>query len=300
MSESAPLLLTTQGLGSTADRLVVRDPRGRTATPGVQPCDQGLVVRGPVALRLDYVVEKDPAIRFLDATGDDNRIHREENIIPGALTASKVMALVEVLAPDLHIHDVRAKFTAPAYYGARNFANIRIEPQPDGRINVAAESFFQGELVAKTTMSGRVVPFAERSIAVKERKVNAESVALVESYFQALGLDPEGYFAKIDAAGGRDFTFPVSFLASLPPGEMVRRFAGQGGMLNALNLNFSEAPRLPITGPTLPEIALEHGKARKASLFARIMTRIVEGLTTYGKGFALVANGAGLQDRLRK
>ena len=33
---------------------------------------------------------------------------------------------------------------------------------------------------------------------------------------------------------------------------------------------------------------------RRQSLFVGIMTRIIEGLTTYGRGFALVAGGANL------
>jgi len=288
MNARTQLLLTTQGLGAAADRLTVRDPRGRTAQRGLHPVAGGLMCTGPVMLRHDYVVDKDDAIRFLDATGDDNRIHREENVVPGALTASRVLALLEVLAPDLDIHDVKVKFTAPSYYGRRAVANIRVEPGLDGAVTASAESWHGGEVIAKTTVTGRVTPFADRAIAVKERKVNQELLALVDCYFRSIGLDPAGYR---DKPAGKDYTYPVSFLAALPPGEMVRQLSGQGGMLNALNLSFADAPRLPILGATLPTVSLEQPKARRESLFARIMTRIIEGLTTYGRGFALVASG---------
>src|SRR3970040_661983 len=125
MNAPRHLLLTSQGLNAARDLAAVRDPKGRTARPAVPPVSGGLLCTGPVLLRHDYVVEKDDAIRFLDATGDDNRIHREENVVPGALTAARVVALLEVLAPDLEIHDVRVKFTAPSYYGARAVAAIR-------------------------------------------------------------------------------------------------------------------------------------------------------------------------------
>ncbi len=291
MNARTQLLLTTRGFGATADRLTVRDPRGQTPNGGLHPVENGLLCTGPVIVRHEYVVDKDDAIRFLDATGDDNRLHREENIVPGALTASKVIGLLEVLAPDLDIHDVRVKFTAPSYYGGRAVANIRLKPGIDGAVSATAETLYNGSVIAKTTVTGQVVPFAGRAVNVKQRKVNTELLALVDCYFRALAIDPEGYFGKPE---GRDFTYPVSFLAALPPGEMVRRFAGQGGVLNALNLSFADAPRLPITGLTLPEIALEQGKVRRQSLFVRIMTRIIEGLTTYGRGFALVGGGATL------
>lgn len=286
MNAPTQLLLTARGLDGAADRVTVRDPRGRTRHAGVRPTSRGLLCTGPVLLRHDYVVQKDDAIRFLDATGDDNRIHREENVVPGALTASRVLGLLEVLAPDLEIHDVRVKFTAPSYYGARAVAAIRLVPGADGAVQADAETWFHGTVVAKTTLTGRVSPYSARAVPVKERKVNRELLALVDCYFRSIGLDPGAYRGK---AGVADYTYPVSFLAALPSGEMVRQLAGQGGMLNALNLSFAGAPRLPILGPKLPTVALEQGKARRESLFARILTRIIDGLVTYGRGFALVA-----------
>jgi hypothetical protein len=295
MNAPTQLLLTAQGLSAAADRVTVRDPRGRTVRPGIRPVAGGLLCAGPVLLRHDYVVDKDAAIRFLDATGDDNRIHREENVVPGALTASRVVGLLEVLAPDLEIHEVRVKFTAPSYYGARAVAAIRLDPRPDGTVQAEAETWFHGAVVAKTSLTGRVTPSAARAVPVKERKVNRELLALVDCYFRSIGLDPAGYRAKPE---GPDFTYPVSFLTALPPGEMVRRLGGQGGILNALNLSFGESPRLPIVGDRLPEVALEQGKVRRESLFARVLTRIIDGLTTYGRGFALVAS-APARDGLR-
>lgn len=290
MNAPKHLLLTSQGLAGAMDRVTVRDPRGRTARPGIRPVAEGLLCTGPVLLRHDYVVAKDDAIRFLDATGDDNRIHREENVVPGALTASRVVGLLELLAPDLDIHDVRVKFTAPSFYGARAIASIRLVPGADGAVQADAETWFHGTIVAKTTVSGRVAPFAARAVPVKERKVNRELLALVDCYLRSIGFDPEAYRQK---AAGADYTYPIGFLAALPSGEMVRQLAGQGGMLNALNLSFADAPRLPIVGATLPSVAIEQGKVRRESLFARVLTRIIEGITTYGRGFALVASAPG-------
>lgn len=291
MSPCTPILFSERGLGACADRLTVRDPRGRSARPSVVRADGGLRLEGPVTLRLEYAVDKDAAIRFVDATGDDNRIHREENIVPGAYTACKVVSLLEVLAPDLALQDVKSKFTAPTFYGGRAVAIIRIAPGAGDAVAIEAETTFRGEPAAKTEISARTIPFAQRAVPIKERKVNGEHLALVRSYLASLGFDPEAYFAKRPE---RDYTYPIGFLAALPSGEMVRHFSGgQGGVLNALSLSFGDSPRLPITTASLPTVALETGKAR-ASLFARIAARIIEGLTTYGRGFALVAQGLSL------
>lgn len=291
LSASVPLLLSDRGLGACADRLTVRDPRGRGSRPSIQRTAAGLRVDGPVTLRLEYAVDKDAAIRFLDVTGDDNRIHRDENIVPGAYTACKVVSLLEVLAPDLAVQDVKTKFVAPTFYGGRAVAMIRLVPGAGDAVAIEAETFFRGEPAAKADISARTIPFAQRAVPVKERKVNGEHLALVRSYLVTLGFDPEAYFGK---AAERDYTYPIGFLAALPSGEMVRHFSGgQGGVLNALSLSFGDSPRLPITTASLPTVALETGKVR-ASLFARIAARIIDGLTTYGRGFALVAQGLSL------
>ncbi|MCI0340668.1 MAG: hypothetical protein L0216_05885 [Planctomycetales bacterium] len=289
-------LITDVGLRASADRFSIRDARGQSARPAVRRVDGGLAVEGPVSIRAEYSVRKVDAIRFLDVTRDENRLHRDHEIVPGALTASRVVALLEVLAPDLVVTDVSMKFTAPCVYGARTLSIVRLSPEEDGTVTAEAETFHAGETAAKASIKAKVVPYSARAVPVADRKVNATHLGYVRDYFLSLGLDPEAYFHKgtlgaVGRAATCDHTYPIAYLASLPPGELVRRFEGQGGILNALSLQFGDAPRVPITGHELPEVALEHAKARP-SLFARVVTRIVQGITTYGRGFALVMHRA--------
>ncbi len=285
-------LITDVGLRASADRFSIRDARGQSSRPAVRRVEGGLAIEGPVSIRAEYAVRKADAIRFLDVTRDENRLHRDYDIVPGALTASRIVALIEVLAPDLAVTDVSMKFTAPCVYGARTLSIVRLAPQEDGSVTAEAETYHSGETAAKASIKAKVVPYSARAVPVADRKVNATHLGFVRDYFLSLGLDPEAYFHKGSFAGaGCDHTYPIAYLASLPPGELVRRFEGQGGILNALSLQFGDAPRVPITGHELPEVTLEHAKARP-SLFARVVTRIVQGITTYGRGFALVMHRA--------
>ncbi|MHC4780811.1 MAG: hypothetical protein ACYTFG_19750, partial [Planctomycetota bacterium] len=78
----------------------------------------------------EYKIRKDAAIRFLEVTRDENPIHIQGEIAPGAMTLAKTLLPLEVLFDGFSIDKVKAKFTGASFYGQRTINHYFVEPGP--------------------------------------------------------------------------------------------------------------------------------------------------------------------------
>jgi acyl dehydratase len=281
---SPALTVSLDQLASFEDRTSLRDPKARTNKPSLVLAAGGtLEVRGPFQVRRTVQATKPRGRAFVVATGDANPIHTDGFVVPGAWTASQMVAPLEVLIPRLQVSSLRVSFTGIAWYDQPVRIVLKVTPAVDGgadtlRVDAVAH---QGDReIARGEVEGKILAAASR-VDVPERKVDEKWLARVESFFLSLGIAPSSYLEK---AGGRDLSYPYAFLASLPSGEMVERLSGQGGILNRLTLEF-DADKLPIAGP--PEVSLELPERLRKS-FNKIVTKIKEGVLTAVRGSALI------------
>jgi hypothetical protein len=291
VSVCSPSFIPASALAAVRGPLVVRDAAGKSRRarlrPAVRGGEPGLEVRGPFAVLHRYRVDRDAGMRFCRATGDDNPIHFQGDVVPGALTASKAILAIEVLFPDLDIASIAIKFLGMQVYGTPAELRLRLRPIPLGlRVDAVARAgdmpLAQADVLAVTRQA--LPPPKE----VVRRKVNVDRLKGVRDYFAALGVASHAYFRRYGDGG---YYYPKAYLASLPSGAMVRQLRGEGGLLNRLTLEFDPSATMPITGSDGPEVSLERPRARRT--FNKILTAIGEGLKTYVRGSALVlARGA--------
>jgi hypothetical protein len=282
------VFLRQAGLRGIGDRVALRDPAGRTARPHIVAAfragEAGLLARGPFLLHVRYTISREDGVRFCHATGDDNPIHSSGGVVPGAMTASKVVLPIEVLFPELEIVAVTVKFTAIARYGRPLFTLFRCEPRPDGGLDVRATTSEGETPVAEIGVrAARAAAIAPPEVA--RRKVNVERLRAVRGFIQSLHVTPHVYFRRASALG---YYYPRAFLAALPSGAMVRQLRGEGGLLNKLSLEFEPGSRVAIAGREGPSVELERPKARRT--FNKILTAITDSLRTYVRGSALVSS----------
>jgi hypothetical protein len=143
-----------------------------------------------------------------------------------------------------------------------------------------------GRLIAKVDIKGQLHTEKD-SPANSHSKASRQNVESLEAFCESLSVAPSSYLdcSRLEAAD-----FPRAFLASLPSGEMVRQLKGKGGMLNVLSLDF-ESPSLPLSAASMPEVQVEKGR-KGPKMFNRVLTKIMDGIRTYGQGFALVYHQA--------
>lgn len=275
------------------DRIALRDPAGRTAHPHLVAAyrggEAGLLARGPFLIHARYEVTPEEGARFCRATGDDNVIHFAGDVVPGAMTAAKVLLPLEVLFPELELASVTVKFTAIARYGRALFLQIRGEPDEKGA-RFRAKTTEEGAPIAEIEIAAvRAVPQAAvAAAAFSRRKVNVERLRAVRTFLQTLHVVPHAYFRRASTTG---YFYPRAFLASLPSGAMVRQLRGEGGLLNKLSLEFETGLRVPIAGREDLSVAIERPKARRT--FNKILTAIGDSIRTYVRGTALVLSRDG-------
>ncbi len=274
------------------DRLTFRDPRGYSRNPGILEDGRGnLLGANRFNVIHEYRISKPDAIRFLEVTRDENPIHVTEDIVPGAMTLSKTILPLEALLDDFTVDRVKAKFTGASFYGQRTVNHFFLEAgEREGEISVGVNTYQAGRIIAKVEMTGSLRP-AEEVPSEESLRAPRQNLDLLRVFCRSLGVEPGLY---MEAGEVKRTAFPKAFLASLPSGEMVRQLKGQGGMLNVLSLNFGR-PAYPIAAKNLPEVQLEKGRSGP-KMFNRVVTKIIDGFRTYGRGFALVHRGAvGLQ-----
>ena len=275
----AELVLSPRRLAAFADRLIVRDPRGRSRAPALVPGPDGLQVRGPFTLRQDLVVTRARGVGFADATGDPNHLHRTGEVVPGALIASLLVSQLELLLPAARPTSLRVTFEGVSWYGRRLRLASRVVPGPEG-VRVEAVGHQDRRQVVSAVLEGRTGPPAPRA-ELDLAQVDSAWLLRVLAFYRSLGVDGEVWFHK---PAGPDLSYPVAFLAALPSADMVRRFEGDGGVLNRLMLEF-DAQRLPLSGP--PQVSLEL-PARLRRSFNRVLTAVRDGMRTAVRGTALV------------
>ena len=203
--------------------------------------------------------------------------------MPGAMTVAKMLLPIEILAPVLRIQSLRAKFHAAGFYGERTVNTMTWTYSSESRVQVDVTAYQMQRRVASAMIFAEICAESASFQEIKERKINQEQLRRVRQFLTVLGVDPDAYFAKDQ---GNDYTYPFAFMASLPSGEIVRQFKGQGGMINLLTLDLGDRAKMPITGRSGPEVRLETGRLRQA--FRKIITSIVDGLIIYYRGAAVV------------
>jgi len=198
-----------------------------------------------------------------------------------------------VLLPEMSIVSVEATFNAIALYDQRTVLCGRLTAGDEAGTLKFEGRVTQGYRDVATVTAGLVHMGATPPVPdnPKLKKSVRRELARVRSFLRACRVRPLAYFRRQGA--GMDLSYPTAFLAALPSGELVRSFeGGAGGLLNRLSLQFEPGHKVPLASREVPEARVEMpSKLRKT--FNRIATKIRAGLTTLGRGNALVLTAEG-------
>ncbi len=291
------LFLPYRSLNKFGDAVLLRDPRGRSIYRSLHEVTEkvisrrkgtlrtreaGIAISGPFLLRQAFRVTKEQGLAFVNATGDENPIHREDDVVAGAMTGARAVSSLEALFPRLGISRLRVKFRSVARYGLLTRQHMSISFRGSGAVEIKVRIEQEGKEVAEGVVLGSLQPQIQRA-SVGKWRVNRDELRRVEEYFASLAIAPDLY---LNAGNDRNYSYPRGYLASLPSGEMVRQLSGEGGFLTSLDLTFPEGPPPAITGSGRPEVSLETAKSRPT--FWKILTLIKHNLEEHCKGFALV------------
>jgi hypothetical protein len=270
------------------DSIYFRDPRACTRLPSLrfEEAEDGkdkLHVFDKFSMHHDYVIQKSSGEKFVEITNDKNEIHRVGNIIPGAMTVTKIILPLEILMPELEISNVNFKFTDSSIYDEKikNVFSFKFINQK--YIQIEVNTFQSQKTVAKTLITGKINPDRKKIAKIKEEDVNEANLNLVREYLDTFAIESEAYVQKDDY---RDYTYPLSYIAALPSAEIVKQMKGNGGMINVLRMNFGGVKMIPIIDEKGPEVRL--ARKRERTTFNKIITEIANGLVTYYHGLAIV------------
>jgi hypothetical protein len=270
------------------DSIYFRDTRARTCFPSLRHGEDSngnerLYVFDRFLMHHDYIIQKTSGRRFVEITKDNNEIHRSGNVIPGAMTVSKIILPLEILIPELEIHNVSIKFTDSSIYDEKTKDVFSFQFVNHEQVQINVNTFQSQKTVAKTVITGRLNPFREKTTKVEEKDVNETKLNDVREYLGTLAIEGEAYIQKDNY---RDYTYPLSYIATLPSAAIVKQMEGNGGMINMLKMDFGNVKMIPITDEKGPEVKLE--RARQRTSFNKIITEIVNGVVTYYRGLAIV------------
>ncbi len=291
--ESAPPSVTRISLPESALAILdgafaLRDPRGRSPHPHILheglPGSRRLILEGDVLIRHDYRIPPEDGHRFVAATNDPNPIHRAGDVVPGAMTLARALLPLEALLEGLALRSVHVKFTRIARYGLPLSSRGRLSFPEPGRARFEAVSFQGGESVAEISAQGE--------IRIPPRPVPRpdgadETLSRISEFLQSLHLPPRTWF---EPASGPRYAFPAAYLVSMPSGTYVRNLEGEGGIINALTLEFDGEVPVPVTAIGAP--AVECVKEPPKRSFHRVLTKILGGVMTLAKGFAILRPGS--------
>jgi hypothetical protein len=282
--------------GFLTDKVCFRDAKAQTPHPSLVLENENhsecrLLVLDKFLIKHEYKIPKVNGERFVDVTNDNNLIHRRGNIVPGAMTVSKIILPLEIVFSELEISSVNIKFTGSAYYGERTCNLFLWQFVSKDYIQIEVKTYQYDRAIATTIILGRLKTANKQVKEVDEALVNKQCFARVQAFFETLEIGSDFYVYK---DGYKDYTYPLAYIASLPSAEIVNQLSGQGGMINILRMDFGSYERIPITGDKGPEVKL--ARAKKRNTFNKILTEVAEGLVTYYRGLAIVNPIAKFQD----
>lgn len=274
--------------GFLTDKICFRDAKAQTPHPSLvlehdSNNERRLLVWDKFLIKHEYRISKQHGECFVDVTNDNNLIHRKGNIVPGAMTISKIILPLEILFPELEISSLNIKFTGSAFYSERTCNLFLWQFVSNDYIQIEVKTYQQDRVIATTIILGRLKADSKQIKEIDESMVNKECFAKVQAYFDTLEIRSDFYVHKDSY---KDYTYPLAYIASLPSAEIVNQLSGQGGMINILRMDFGSYERIPITGDKGPEVKL--ARAKKRNTFNKIITEIAEGLVTYYRGLAIV------------
>lgn len=289
MTASVVPQVLLRNLAGIDDRILVRDPRGLSRRRSLAPPDdqvghgRSLEVRGPFTIIQRFSVDPEEGAAFARTTRDENPIHIQGEVVPGAMTAARALLVPELLLENARIGKAKVRFRAIAYYRRPTAIIYRIEPAGETslRIDVTVRqecmAVAEGQLLVELSPSPQ--PSGSTPNQAIEDGLAGTEAGCVRRFLSSLRIDPDVYFRESGPV------YPRAYLAALTPGEMVRKYSGDGGILNCLDLEF---PIEAVLGATpAPTVELRDGaRARKA--FRKILARIAEGVRTFCSGFAMV------------
>lgn len=274
--------------GFLTDKICFRDAKARTHRPGLVlevdvHNERRMLVLDKFLIKHEYRISKQNGECFVDVTNDSNLIHRKGNIVPGAMTVSKIILPLEIIFSELEISSVNIKFTGSAYYSERTCNLFLWQFVSNDYVQIEVKTYQHDRPIATTIILGRPKTAGRQVKEIDESTVNKKCLERVQTYFETLGIQSNFYLQK---EGYKDYTYPLAYIASLPSAEIVNQLSGQGGMINILRMDFGSYERIPITGDKGPEVKL--ARAKKRNTFNKIMAEIAEGLVTYYRGLAIV------------
>ncbi len=277
------------------DSICFRDPKACTRSPnlrfeGSESGEDKMHVFGRFLMHHSYVIEKASGGRFVEITNDNNEIHRTGNVVPGAMTVSKILLPLEILVPELEISKVNFKFTNTSAYDEKTKNVFSFQFLDSENVQVEVNTYQAQKTVARATITGRINLDRAKTSIIKEEDVCEKNLDMVREFFDTLSVESEAYIQK---NGYRDYTYPLSYIAVLPSAAIVKQMEGSGGMLNVLKMDFGSFKMIPITNEKGPEVKLE--RTRERATFNKIITEIANGFATYYRGLAIVNPVAGFR-----
>ncbi len=285
--------LFLKNISGLEDRILIRDARGRSARPALIPHMDpqngtiSLQVQGPFTVLQRFVVDPERGASFAHAMRDENPIHIQGEVIPGAMTAARALILPEFLIHKTKVKRAKLRFRGLAYYRRPSVNVYRIDPDAPEHLKVEVTVYQEGSRVAdgqlllksRSGLQGGKCLDAGSTRPAFFRTSTAPEIERIRMFLESLGIEPALYF---QLAG---LVYPRAYLAALPPGEMIRKFSGEGGILNSLDFEFPGEE--PLGAESAPTIELEK-VARTRRTFRKIVARIARGVRTLCSGFALV------------
>ncbi|MBW2252736.1 MAG: hypothetical protein JRF60_19480, partial [Deltaproteobacteria bacterium] len=183
------------------DSIYFRDTRARTRFPSLRHGEDSngnerLYAFDRFLMHHDYIIQKSSGRRFVEITNDKNEIHRSGNVIPGAMTVSKIILPLEILIPELEIHKVSIKFTDSSIYDEKTKDVFSFQFVNHEQVQINVNTFQSQQTVAKTVITGRINPFREKTTKVKEEDVNETKLNVVREYLGTLAIEGEAYIQK--------------------------------------------------------------------------------------------------------
>ncbi|MDR4498487.1 MAG: hypothetical protein MRK02_11300 [Candidatus Scalindua sp.] len=270
------------------DSIYFRDVKARTRSPSLrfgesENGEEKIYAFDKFSMHHDYVINDSLGKRFVEITNDNNEIHSTGNVVPGAMTVSKIILPLEILIPELEISNINVKFTNRSLYGEKTRNIFSFQFTSNEYIQIEVNTIQLQKTVARALITGKINTDKSLDIKVKEEDVNETNLNVLREYFDTLAIESEAYLQKDDY---RDYTYPLSYISALPSAEIVKQMEGEGGMINVLRMNFGNVERIPIIDAKGPEVKL--ARARERTTFNKIITEIITNLVTYYHGLAIV------------